>query len=295
MRLGALEAGGTKMVCSVGDEQGRIEKRAVISTGVPDETLPLIIAFFMQNNIAALGIGSFGPLDLNTASPAYGSITSTPKPGWNGYPLLKTLTGALRVPALIDTDVNAAALGEHIKGAGRGFQHILYVTVGTGIGGGIICGKEPVHGLLHPELGHMLLRPLPDDPLQDGVCPYHRGCLEGLASGPSLQARFGVPARELTEDHIAWTLETEYLAQMCVNATVMLSPERIILGGGVMQQPHLFTRIQDRTRQLLNGYILHERITTYPETYIVPPGLGGDSGVTGALLLAARAAGYHTV
>ena len=290
MFIGALEAGGTKMVCSIGSPQGSVLQRASFPTASPEVTVPQIVDFISKFNVDALGIGSFGPLDLNPDSPGYGSITLSPKLGWQGYPLLRELEDRLGVPAAIDTDVNAAALAEYQMGAGKGLSSLLYVTVGTGIGGGLIIGGEPVHGLVHPELGHMLLAPQEGDPMPDGVCPFHRHCLEGLASGPAIEKRWGLSAKLMTQDHPAWELEAAYLAQMCANAIVTVSPEIIVLGGGVMQQAHLFPRIRERTLELLGGYVASEKIT--PEgiaSYIVPPALGVNSGVTGALLLGARA------
>lgn len=290
MKLGALEAGGTKMVCSLGDETGRIFERATFPTTTPEVTLPKLVDFFRQADIKALGIGSFGPVDLHEASPTYGYITTTPKLAWRNYPLLSTLTGALGIPAGLDTDVNVAALGEHALGAGAGKASCLYVTVGTGIGGGLVVENNIVHGLLHPELGHFWLRPHPEDSMPHGVCPYHDGCLEGLANGPSIEARWGARAELLPPTHEAWALEAYYLAQMCVTAILVVSPERIILGGGVMQQRQLFPLIHDHVQAMLGGYVQHDEILHTIDQYIVPPGLGSDSGVTGALLLAARAA-----
>ena len=290
MLIGALEAGGTKMVCSIGSPQGSVLQRASFPTASPEVTVPQIVDFISKFNVDALGIGSFGPRDLNPDSPGYGSITLSPKLEWQGYPLLRELESRLGVPAAIDTDVNAAALAEYQMGAGRGLSSLLYVTVGTGIGGGFIIGGEPVHGLVHPELGHMLLAPQEGDPMPDGMCPFHRHCLEGLASGPAIEKRWGLSSRLMTQDHPAWELEAAYLAQMCANAIVTVSPEIIVLGGGVMQQAHLFPRIRERTLELLGGYVASEKIT--PEgiaSYIVPPALGVNSGVTGALLLGARA------
>ena len=194
------------------------------------------------------------------------------------------------MPAVIDTDVNAAALAEWKMGAGRGLHSLLYVTVGTGIGGGLVIGDQLVHGLVHPELGHMLLSVEPSDTMPDGICPFHRHCLEGLASGPAIEKRWGLSAKLMTEDHPAWTLEAAYLAQMCANAIVTFSPEVIVLGGGVMQQMHLFPHIREKTLALLGGYVASPMLT--PEgivRYIVPPALGVNSGVTVALLLGARA------
>lgn len=290
MFIGALEAGGTKMVCSIGNEQGDVLQRASFPTLTPEETVPQIVDFIKKFDVEALGIGSFGPLDLNPASPTYGSITLTPKLAWKNYPLLDELRNRIGVPAAIDTDVNAAALAEHKMGAGKGLGSMLYVTIGTGIGGGLVVDGKLVHGLVHPEIGHMFLRPMDNDPMPQGVCPFHSGCLEGLASGPSIEKRWGLSAKLMTQDHPAWDLEAEYLAQMCANMIVTMSPEIIVLGGGVMQQMHLFPRIREKTIRLLNGYVASEKLTAGNiDSYIVPPALGINSGVTGALLLGAQA------
>ncbi len=292
MLIGALEAGGTKMVCSIGDPQGGVLQRASFQTQSPDITVAQIVDFIGRFGVRALGIGSFGPLDLHPGSPTYGCIMRSPKSEWSGYPLMRTLREALNVPVAIDTDVNAAALAESVLGAGKGFSNLLYVTVGTGIGGGLILGGKLVHGLVHPELGHMLIRPLRSDPMPDGICPFHRGCLEGLASGPAIERRWGLSPRLMMPDHPAWDMEAEYLAQMCVNAALTVSPEIIVLGGGVMQQQHLFPRIREKFLRMLGGYISSPRVT--PEKiagYIVPPALGVNAGVAGALLLGAQALG----
>lgn len=289
MLLGALEAGGTKMICSTGDAQGRIFTRVSIPTAAPEETMEKIIAFFREARVDALGVASFGPLDLREGSPTYGYITSTPKPGWGNYPLLPALEGALGVPAAFDTDVNAAALGEATLGAAAGLSSCVYVTVGTGVGAGIFAEGRLVHGLVHPEFGHFTLRAHPDDPSPRGFCPYHEGCVEGLASGFSMENRWGQKAHLLPEGHPAWEIEAYYLAQMCQAAVVILSPEKIILGGGVMQQAHLFAAVREKARALLGGYVRHPAILEGMADYIVPPGLGVHSGVTGALLLAERA------
>ncbi len=291
---GALEAGGTKMVCSTGGADGRILSRESFPTLSPGETIPAIVAFFRAAGIGALGIGSFGPVDLNPRSKTYGHITSTPKPGWADFPLYRTLSEALGVPCGFDTDVNVAALGEYTLGAAKGLSSCVYVTVGTGVGGGIIMENNLVHGLVHPELGHIWLRPRADDPAPHGFCPFHDGCLEGLASGPAIEKRWGKKAEDLPPDHPAWALEAHYLAQMCVDAIVTFSPERIILGGGVMQQAFLFPMIRAETLAMLGGYVRHEMILRRIDELIVPPGLGNNSGVTGALLLAARAASEKT-
>ena len=195
MRLGALEAGGTKMVCAIGDEKGNIFERASFPTLSPEETIDELISFFRHKDIDALGIGSFGPLSLDPKASDYGSITTTPKPGWHNYPLLRTFAEALKIPVGIDTDVNAAALGEAKYGAGQGVDSLVYYTIGTGIGGGVLAEGKLVHGLVHPEMGHMLLRPDPRDPAPRGFCPYHDGCLEGLANGPAIEKRWGISAK----------------------------------------------------------------------------------------------------
>ena len=289
MRLGALEAGGTKMVCAIGDELGNIESRASFPTRKPEETMPDIIGFFAEQKIEALGVGSFGPLSLDPESTDYGAITTTPKLDWRGFPLRKALIDALNVPVGIDTDVNAAALGEAVYGAGKGLNSLVYYTVGTGVGGGALVDGRLLHGLVHPEMGHMLLRPDPRDPSPKGFCPYHESCLEGLANGPAIEKRWGISAKNLPEDHIAWEIEAEYLAQMCVNTIVLLSPKRIVLGGGVMHQLHLFPRIRRRTLELLGGYVAHPAILEQIDAFIIPPALGDNAGAVGSLLLAVNA------
>ena len=289
MLFGTLEAGGTKMVLSVGNERNELLEQASIPTEQPEKTIPEMISWFRSRNIAALGIGTFGPADLNPASPTYGWITKTPKPGWRDTPLLPQMRDALGVPAEIDTDVNAAALAEWQLGAAKGLNSCMYVTVGTGIGAGLVIEGKLVHGLVHPELGHMLLRQEDGDQTPVGFCPYHHGCLEGLASGPAIKQRWGRSAQDLPPDHPAWSLEAAYLAQMCMNAVCAFSPEKIILGGGVMQQKHLFPMIRRRTAELLNGYIHTDAILKQIDSYIVEPGLGTKSGATGALLLAYQA------
>ncbi len=286
---GALEAGGTKMVLSRLDENGVMLDRESIPTQAPETTMPAMIRFFRDHPVDALGIGCFGPLDLSPASPTYGAITATPKLSWRNYPILTAFRRQLNIPVLLDTDVNAAALAEAALGAARGLSSCLYVTVGTGIGGGVVLDGRPLHGLTHPELGHMLLTPEKDDPMPEGACPYHAHCLEGLAAGPAIARRWGRPAQELPPEHPAWALEAAYLAQMCHNAMMTLSPEKIILGGGVMQQEFLFPLIRERTLALLGGYVCHPAVAHGLADYIVAPGLGVNSGVMGAYLLARQA------
>ena len=288
-KIGALEAGGTKMVLAVYDEAGQELERLTLPTEIPDKTMPPMQAFFRNHGIDALGVGSFGPLALGKDDPNYGAITTTPKLAWRNYPLLQRLTEGLDIPSAIDTDVNAAALAEAEAGAARGCRSAVYVTIGTGIGAGICIDGKPVHGMLHPEAGHMLLRPHPDDPLPRGVCPYHDGCLEGLAAGPALGARANGNAKELPDDHPLFALEAHYLAQMCVNLILTVSPEKIILGGGVMQRASLFPMIRRETQRLLGGYVQTEQVLTGIDGYIVPPALFPVSGLYGSYLLGRQA------
>ena len=285
MKIGALEAGGTKMVLGIFDEEGRLMEQTRIPTRSPDKTIPGIIDFFRQNGIDRLGIGTFGPVDLRKSSPDYGTITATPKLDWRNYPLLKTLREALDVPAEIDTDVNAAVMAECRMGAARGCSDAVYVTIGTGVGAGVFINGKTVHGLMHPEVGHMLMRPHPLDPMPQGVCPYHDGCLEGLAAGPALAKRAGRSGEELPDDDPAFTLEAFYLAQMCVNLIMAVSPEKIIIGGGVLQRSYLMDRVRKETVRLLGGYIQAPEITARIDSYIVLPELFPISGLIGAWLI----------
>lgn len=289
MKIGALEAGGTKMVLGIYDDAGNELERKSIPTESPDITMPVMRDFFESHGIDALGVGSFGPLDLNPASPTYGYITSTPKLKWQNYPLLSGLLNGRDIPAAIDTDVNAAVIAEMELGAAKGCQSAVYVTVGTGVGGGVAVHGQTVHGLLHPEVGHMLLHPHPADPNPKGVCPYHESCLEGLAAGPAIGARIQGDARDLPDDHPTFEVEAYYLAQMCMNLILTLSPERIILGGGVMQRQSLLKMVRQETLRLLNGYVQVEQVLKHMETYIVAPALYPVSGLVGSYLLAKRA------
>ena len=288
MLYGALEAGGTKMVLAVSDERLNMLDRLTLPTKTPSETMPAMIDFFRERRVDALGVGTFGPVNLHADSPDYGTITATPKLAWRGYPLLRAFREALHIPCAIDTDVNAAALGEVALGAGRGVKNCVYVTVGTGIGGGVYSEGSLVHGLLHPEVGHFYVSPHPDDPMPQGMCPPHGACLEGMASGPAIEKRWGVTARELPADHTAWRLEAYYLAQMCQTLLTIVSPEKIILGGGVMGQKQLFPMVRAETKRLLNGYLAG--LEDF-DALIVPPDCYPDSGLMGALLLAQGAAG----
>lgn len=289
--IGALEAGGTKMVLAIYTEAGEELERLTLPTETPDITLPRMTDFFRDHRVDALGVGSFGPLDLNPRSPTYGYITTTPKLAWRGVPLLETLKGGRDIPAGIDTDVNAAVLAEVELGAARGCDCAVYVTIGTGVGGGVYVNGRTLHGLLHPELGHMLLCPHPDDPKPQGVCPYHTGCLEGLAAGPALGARAGGDAKALPDDHPIFRLEAHYLAQMCVNLIVTLSPQRIVLGGGVMQRAALLPMVRSETQRLLGGYVDSPMVRERMDEYIVPPELFPVSGLVGSYLIGKKALG----
>lgn len=288
-KIGALEAGGTKMVMAVYDEDGRRLSLEKIPTEAPEITIPRMKKYFEENRIDALGIGSFGPLDLDPASETYGWITSTPKPGWRNVPLAAELTAEKKIPFRIDTDVNVAALAEVREGAAIGCQNAVYVTIGTGIGGGVVLNGRPVHGLVHPELGHMLMRPVEGDPDPRGVCPYHDGCLEGLASGPALTHRAGKDASELPDGDPVFRLEEQYLAQMCANLVLCFSPEKIILGGGVMGRRGMMEGIRKETERLLGGYVQHPMIQSRIEDLIVTPALWPLSGLEGSRILGMEA------
>lgn len=288
-KIGALEAGGTKMVLAIYDENGTELERLTLPTETPEVTMPKMIAFFREHEIDALGVGSFGPLDLNPASPTYGYITSTPKLAWKDYPLLEKLLDGRDIPAGIDTDVNAAIIAEVEQGAARGCENAVYITIGTGIGGGVYANGKTVHGLLHPEVGHALLKPHPDDPNPRGVCPYHESCLEGLAAGPAIGARVQGDAKDLPDDHPTFAIEAYYLAQMCVNLIMTLSPERIILGGGVMQRASLLKQVREETVRLLGGYVQSPAITEHIDQYIVAPALFPVSGLVGSYLIGRKA------
>ncbi len=281
---GGIEAGGTKFVCAVG--RGPDNLREIrFPTTTPQETLARAIDFFsMYPTIRAVGIGSFGPLDPNLASETYGHITTTPKQGWANTDFAGTIRRALGVPVAFDTDVNAAALGEHRWGAAQDVDTFLYLTVGTGIGGGAMIEGRLHHGLIHPEMGHLLIpHNLQTDPFP-GLCPYHGDCWEGLASGPAIQARWKQPAENLPAGHPAWELEAHYLALGLANLTLAFSPQRIVIGGGVMHQTRLYQLVHSELRVLLNGYVRHPVLND--PAYIVPPGLGEKSGILGALALA---------
>lgn len=283
MKLGALETGGTKMVCAIGDEQGNILEQVSIPTETPEITIPKLLSFYEGKGIEALGIGCFGPIDVNRGSDTYGHITTTPKLAWQNYNITGVFTKTLGVPVGFDTDVNASALGEYTWGIGRGLNSCIYITIGTGVGVGIVSEGRLVHGMLHPEGGHILLHRMPEDTYR-GFCPFHENCFEGLAAGPAIEGRWGRKAVELSEEREVWELEAEYIAQALVDYTCVVSPERIILGGGVMHQLQLFPMIRSRFGQLLNGYLKTKELEDL-DSFIVPQSLDDKQGIMGALKL----------
>jgi fructokinase len=289
--VGAVEAGGTKMVCAVGSGPDDVRDVVRFPTEGPRETLAAVVDWFRGwerrhgRRIQALGYGTFGPCDPDPTSPGYGRITTTPKPGWSGADVVGTLRAALGVPIGFDTDVDAAALAELRWGALRGTRTGVYLTVGTGIGGGVVADGRVLHGMLHPEIGHVRV---PRDPRVDpypGRCPFHGDCVEGLASGPANAERWGAPGADLPPEHPAWALEAGYLAHLCATLVCTLSPERIVLGGGVMAQEHLFALLRPEVQRLLNGYVATRQILEGIDAYLVPPALGDRAGVVGALAL----------
>jgi fructokinase len=289
-----IEAGGTKFVCAVGRGPGDIIAQTSFPTGEPQETVRQALDFFhlqaeAQGKFSAVGIASFGPLDPRLGSPTYGCILPTPKPGWSNYDFVGAIRKELPLPIAFDTDVNGAALGEWRWGAAQGLDTFIYLTIGTGIGGGGMVNGKLMHGLLHPEMGHVRLpHDRQIDPFE-GICPFHADCLEGLAAGPAIERRWGQPAETLAPDHPAWELEARYLALGLINFICTLSPQRIILGGGVMAQAQLFPLVRARVQEYLNGYVRSATILEQIDSYIVPPGLGSRAGVLGAIALAQEA------
>jgi fructokinase len=288
--FGGIEAGGTKFVCGIGTGPQDYKNELIIPTSSPSKTLDSVIDYFTKlsskYSISGIGIGSFGPLDLNIKSKTYGSITTTPKKQWVNTDILGIIKRTLGIPVFIDTDVNAAALGEWKWGAAKGLNTFIYLTIGTGIGGGGIVNGKLMHGLVHPEMGHIFI---PHDSEKDtlsGICPAHNDCFEGLASGPAIESRWKINPKDLPSDHKAWDLEAMYIAYALVNYICTLSPQRIIIGGGVMQQGHLFPTIRHYVKNLINNYIKSEDINNKIDNFIVPPKLGAKSGVLGAIALA---------
>lgn len=291
--FGGVELGGTKVICAVGSGPRDIRQLDRFPTANPEATIQRIIQFFhgqdaKGHNITALGVAAFGPLDATPSSSNYGRITNTPKPGWRNTDVVGPLKEALDLPVCLDTDVNCAALAEWRWGAASGCNTAVYLTVGTGVGGGVLVCGNLLHGLLHPEMGHMRV---PHDWNADpfgGTCPFHGDCLEGLTCGPAMMARWGVPAHALPAKHAGWGLEAHYLGLGLANIVCTLSPERVVLGGGVMNHRGLLPLVRERVRINLNGYVQAPQVLIAIDEYIVSPALGELSGVLGAIALAQR-------
>ena len=277
--FGAIEAGGTKMNCAILDINGKIIKETSISTGTPEETTKKIIEFFSQFKLSSLGIGTFGPIDLNQKSEKYGSILNSPKLAWKGFNYF-TAFKSLNVPIGIDTDVNASCMGETTFGASKGLSNVIYITIGTGIGIGIYCEGNLLHGMMHPEGGHIILKKRDDDK-GECVCPYHDSCFEGLASGPSILKRYGKPANELKDEEKVWDLEADYIAQALVNYIMILQPQKIIIGGGVMHQEQLFPLIRKKVLEKINKYVDTKELEDI-DNYIVSNSLKDKGGILGS-------------
>ena len=284
---GGVETGGTWVVCALGTGPDEIVARETFATGEPGPTLERIAEFFEGGpRPAAIGVGSFGPVDLDRASPTWGHVTSTPKPGWAHTPVAPVLRDRLGVPIHFDTDVTTAAIAEHRWGAATGVDSVCYLTIGTGIGAGILIDGRPVHGLIHPEVGHLMV---PHDRARDpfaGSCPNHGDCWEGLAAGGAIAARWQANPRELPDDHPAWELEAEYIALGILAIVMVASPERVVAGGGVMEHSGLLAAVRARLVALNAGYLESPMIGDQVDRYVVAPALGDDAGVLGAIALA---------
>jgi len=281
--LGGIEAGGTKMVVAIGDDDCNIIKKKEIPTKAPEETIPSILEFFEENDVTAIGIGAFGPVCVDRNSKDYGKIGRTPKLSWVNFSWSEAFKNS-GIPVAVDTDVNVAVLGEVIFGNGKGLSDVIYITIGTGIGAGVYCRGQLLHGMLHPEAGHILLM-LNENDKFEGACPYHKNCFEGLASGPAIKKRYGTEAFNLIDREDVWELEAEYVAKALMQYICCYSPKRIILGGGVMHVEKLFPLIRKKTLEYMNGYIDTAELKDI-DNYIVPAGLDGEQGIKGALYLA---------
>jgi fructokinase len=287
---GGIEAGGTKFVCVVASGPSQVIDEIRFTTTTPEETLGRTIQFFQpyvdSSQVGAIGVGAFGPLDLNPKSPTYGFITTTPKPGWSNADVLGILQRALRINIAFDMDVNTAALGEYLWGASQGCDPSLYLTIGTGIGGGYIVNGKPLVGLVNLEMGHVRIphsREL--DPFP-GICPFHGDCFEGLANGPAIEKRLGVTGAMIPDEDPYWEIEADYIASALMNYILTLSPKKIILGWGVMQRQLLFSKVRRKVRELLNGYVASKSLLENIDDYILQPGLGNRAGSLGAIALA---------
>lgn len=282
---GAIEAGGTKFVCGVGTEDLEIVDRVSFPTTTPEETMKLVVDYFKQYDLKAIGIGSFGPIDLNKDSSTYGYITTTPKLAWANFNFLGEMKEHFDIPMVWTTDVNAAAYGEYVAGRGKGTSSCVYYTFGTGVGGGAIQNGKFLEGFSHPEMGHTLVLRHPDDAFE-GSCPFHSDCLEGMAAGPAVEKRSGKKGQELTKEDPVWDIVAYYIAQAVYNTTLMISPDVVILGGGVMKQDQLYAKIKEQYKQFPKGYVKAPPL----DEYIVSPALGDDQGTIGCFALAREAA-----
>ncbi len=289
MSVAAIEAGGTKFICALFSDNGREQRRVRIETGEPSRTLEEVWAFFLDSSthdpISSVGIGSFGPINVDPESEDYGRILQTPKAGWIGVNLRTSIQSSLSVPVSVESDVNVAALAES-EAAGEEVQSLVYVTVGTGLGVGIAIEGHLLPLRRHPEMGHIRLRRSREEQAAfGGVCPYHGDCLEGVAAGPAMRARWGQAAETLPPDHEAWDLEADYLAQAVAMLMLSFSPDRVVLGGGVMEQHSMFERIRDEAHSLLGGYLDYASERAVLDRIVVPQTLGGDAGIRGAYLI----------
>ena len=282
--IAAVEAGGTKFICGLGTEDGKIIDRINIPTTTPEETMKQVIEYFKDKEFDVMGVGSFGPIDPVKESATYGYITKTPKPYWSDYNIIGELKKHFDVPMEFDTDVNGAALAESWWGSGKGLKNVMYITVGTGIGAGAVVDGKMLQGLTHPEMGHIFLKRHKDDNYA-GKCPFHKDCLEGLASGPAIEERWGKKGVALADDEKVWEMEAYYLAQGLINYILILSPQKIIMGGGVMKQQQLFPLIRKNVQKFLNGYVHKKEILEDIDDYIVYPGLGDEAGFIGSIAL----------
>ncbi len=282
--LGAIEAGGTKFVLAVGNDKGEILEKISVATRNPDETMRDVVDFFKDKDITALGIGCFGPLELHEDDPKFGYITSTPKIPWQNYDILGALKEGLNIPVMINTDVSGAALGEVTFGDYQKEDTLLYITVGTGIGGGYVMDGKIHNGMLHPEMGHILIKKNPEDSFE-GFCPFHKTCLEGLTAGPANEMRTGMKGIDIPDDHPSFDFIAEYMAEALMTYILVLSPTKIILGGGVMGRTYMLPKIRKCLLEKMNGYIKTYEMD-HLEDYIKTPSLGVESGIKGALALA---------
>lgn len=282
--IAGIEAGGTKFICGLGDENGNVLDKITFPTTTPEETMNLVIDYFKNKKFDAIGIGSFGPINPIKDTDTYGYILKTPKPGWSNYNILGKLSENFKVPMNFNTDVNGAALAESWIGAGKGLRNVLYITVGTGIGAGAVVNGKLLQGFTHPEMGHINIKRHPQDNFL-GKCPFHIDCLEGLAAGPAIEARWGEKAYNLSNKDYVWELEAYYLAQALINYILILSPEKIVMGGGVMKQKQVFPLVRKYVKELLNEYIQNDRILGDIDNYIVYPDLEDDAGIVGAIAL----------